>query len=91
MLTAQEMIEEQRANCSSQATQILMKMFKPELDRAAKSPSLRLIDVYIDEKDQMVIGAIIRSLKDMGYRIKFEIRPCPENPKIKKPCFTLGW
>ena len=93
LTTAQEMVKKQRDECASQAMRILEGNFEPELTRAAKSPSLRRIDVYIDEKvkDQRVIGEIVRSLRDAGYRVEVEIRRDPKKPEIKKPCFTLGW
>lgn len=91
LTTAQEMVKKQRDECASQAMRILEGNFEPELAKAAKSPSLRRIDVYIDEKDQMVIGEIVRSLRDAGYRVEVEIRRDPKRPEIKKPCFTLGW
>lgn len=86
LMTAQEMIEKQRASYSSQATQILMKMFNPELAKAAKMPSCRRINVYIEQNDQMVIGVIVRSLRDVGYRV--EVKKAPDSNEL---CFTLGW
>ena len=90
LMTAQEMIEEQRANCGLKAVQILMAEFMPELKRAAKMPSLRQINVFIKEDDQLVIGSIVRSLRDAGYRVEVNAGYRVDGV-CQKLCFTLGW
>ena len=68
MLTAQEMVKEQRA---AKAAQILKEKFRPILKEASKMPDLRSVKVAFKEDDMSVVKQVEFGLEDMGYAVKY--------------------